>query len=402
MLLTSLLLTSGCWDRREVETLAFVTAVGLDLAEGGPNHLGWKPIDLSVQVAATSSPEAGSGIFGGGSGASAGTGVVVTARGYSSFDALTEVQNMVARQIYVAHNRVIVVSEDLARSDMRRVLDFFDRNRQPRRTATLVIAKDITARDAISAFFPLAQRQGEGLYEMIQVNARQRSTANVSLHEFLTAVSLEGVDPFVGAVQPIPNTALTPADPAVSAGKLRVSYAGIALFQRDRLVGFLDETEGRGLLWAIGKSGITHIRFPCPGAPGDVIVVEILRSKGVVRTEASPEIRGVVEVTAEGMVIDASCASGLERTPDSVDEIHNLAAEELKSEVEAAVSRAKELQSDPFGFGAALFRKHPRLWNDVKEMWYSAVWPNMPVDVKISFDIRRPGLVGGPYTADRP
>ncbi len=384
---------TGCWDRIEVESLGFVIAAGLDPSDSPTNARGWSLIDMTVRIA--------SGDFAGGGNSSdsnlvQGSGLVLTGTGFSPLDALNSIQDTVPRQVYVAHNRVVVVAEELAKTDMRQMLDLFHRPRQTRREAILVVARDISAKDAISATFPLAGSSGEGLFDLIRLSSRTRGSDIRTVHDFLVAASLEGMDPYLGVIRPAPADAEKAA-----AVPSRVLYSGIALFQGDRLVGYLDERETRGLLWALGRMASTNVELPCPTDPIDPILIEVQRSKGNVKIELEPELHGVIEIVMEGRVIEVGCTSGFERTSSALDEVHDVAVEQIKTEISAAITKAQEVMSDPFGFGAALLRRSPSVWREVGTHWYEEIWPTMRVDINVKFDIRRPGLVGGPYTVDR-
>jgi spore germination protein KC len=60
-------------------------------------------------------------------------------------------------------------------------------------------------------------------------------------------------------------------------------------------------------------------------------------------------------------------------------------ADNVRSEIKAALKKGqKELKTDIFGFGFALYRKYPRLWH--KE--YEKKWQDLFPDVTINIDVR--------------
>ncbi|MGQ9532829.1 MAG: Ger(x)C family spore germination C-terminal domain-containing protein, partial [Desulfotomaculales bacterium] len=83
------------------------------------------------------------------------------------------------------------------------------------------------------------------------------------------------------------------------------------------------------------------------------------------------------------------------RRPEIMEELAAYQAAEVAKEVEAALTRAKSLRADVFGFGAALHRKKPELWHQVKDRW-PQVWPTLAVDVQVVARLRRTGLVNVP------
>ncbi len=399
-------LGAGCWDRIEVQTLAFVTEAGIDPAvETEENPFGWESVELSVRVANTASAQdSGTGA------SSTSLGALVVGRGVSPLDALNDIQSASGRIIYVAHNRAAVVSSQLAQAGrMTEVIDFFDRSRQARRSAYLLVADGLSAREVISLGSQLSDQESSAIFELARFNHRTRGMPIVTINDFIVRATQEGVDPIAIRVSAAPMLT-SPAESGSSepqggpsaAGGRQVEIAGAALFRKDVLVGYLDEDATRGLLWARGDLSSGSVNVPCPAVTEKSFGFLVRRSSGAVTIETDPELRGKVTITMEGDFVGLSCpGGGYKSTSQAV----QVAQERLKARVEesvrAAIAKSQQLQADPFGFGAALMRKEYGVWRRVKERWYDTVWPELPVDIEIKVDIRRPGLVGPPYQVDR-
>ncbi|MCL6477252.1 MAG: Ger(x)C family spore germination protein, partial [Peptococcaceae bacterium] len=139
LLLLGIVITQpACWDRREVEDLGIVLATAVEQAPGGRVRV----IVQNINPAAL-----GKGMAGGGGGA----GVTVTGNkpyrnrsieGDTIFEALRELSRQTPRQLFFAHNQVILVSEKLARErGLKEVMDIFERNPQTRRTTWLLVGR---------------------------------------------------------------------------------------------------------------------------------------------------------------------------------------------------------------------------------------------------------------------
>ncbi|MNR00568.1 Spore germination protein B3 precursor [compost metagenome] len=71
-----------------------------------------------------------------------------------------------------------------------------------------------------------------------------------------------------------------------------------------------------------------------------------------------------------------------------------------KSEVMSAVKAAQNEKSDFLGFGDAVNRANPKLWEKIKEDW-SEKFPTCKVDVKVDAYIRRSGMRLKPYMTEQ-
>lgn len=125
----------GCWDQQEVERLGIVLATALDQAPDGR-------VRVSVQ---TINPKAlvGGGL-GGGGGGFGGTRPFRnrSTEGISIFDCIRLLSLESPRQLFFAHNQIILISEELARNrGIEELVDFFDRNPQIRRSNWVLISR---------------------------------------------------------------------------------------------------------------------------------------------------------------------------------------------------------------------------------------------------------------------
>ncbi|HBG22248.1 MAG TPA: hypothetical protein DDW83_03205 [Peptococcaceae bacterium] len=68
----------------------------------------------------------------------------------------------------------------------------------------------------------------------------------------------------------------------------------------------------------------------------------------------------------------------------------------IRREVEAAVKRSREMQSDFLGLGDKLYREYPDVWEQVKDDWREVWLPRVAVDVKVNSDITHTGLLLDP------
>ena len=401
------LVLTGCWDRREVESLAFVTATGIDLDDAtDPGVTGIRAADTTrfrivVEIA---NAGGGGGTDPGASGARAGVSqptMLGFGVGVTPFDALQDIQAGLGRTLFVAHNRVVVVSAEIPRNQkLPQVFDYFERSPQARGNALLVFADGIPAAEVIAATAPVSGRSGSALYDLIQTTHTEHGTPLVTIREFLVRSSLEGIDPIAGRIVRGTRTAAGGAEGAGSLGPVPqavppVRLSGVALFRGDTYVGSLDEAETKGLLWAIGQVKDSFIDVPCPGAPEHSFTYLVQRSSGKVSLTLQPALRGRIAIVMEGRLADVECPrTAFDVTTASVDDAHAQLKRRIEESVRGAVDKTQRLGVDPFGFGAALHRNAPERWHEVRDEWFDTIWPRLPVDIEVTVDIRRPGLVG--------
>ncbi|MEW6228035.1 MAG: Ger(x)C family spore germination C-terminal domain-containing protein, partial [Bacillota bacterium] len=261
-----------------------------------------------------------------------------------------------------------------------------------------LVTKGDTAADFLQVEFELAKVPAEGGLGLVQnVTAARSSFIRTELNDFLMALEDEGVEPVAGRVETIVK-----AGPEEKPGELErkvimksPAVVGGAAFKGDRLVGWLDETETRGLLWVLNKvkSGVVVVRLP--GGQGGVVGLELRGG----RAKVSPELRdGKVTMNIEirtsaniGDLGDSQPPLDPRIDPALIPALEERLAQAVKDEVSRALARAQvDLRSDIFGFGAAIHRSLPKEWHKLKGRW-DEEFPRLEVNVKVKATILHPG-----------
>ncbi|MBE3588440.1 MAG: Ger(x)C family spore germination protein [Thermoanaerobacteraceae bacterium] len=393
---------TGCWDHREVEDLGIVLLTALDDAPGGKIRL---EVQILVPAALAGGGGGGVGGMGGGRGSGRKPYRNVDVEAETVFDAIRKLSMETPRRLFFAHNQVIVLSEKLAREKgIPPLLDFFDRNPQIRRDTWLVVARgDI--KEIMDVPSQLEVTPAQRVMGIINNREFSSQFAITRLGDFIEMVEDTGVEPFTAIIEMIPNTAvsrvaLQPGGPGPEPTH-DIKLTGTAVFRRDKLVGWLDEREARGLMWVRGEVRGGPVKFNLPGDGGPQnISVDILRAgRGGVRVEprlVDGQLSMHIKTSVRVNLVEAQ-SPGLDlNKPETIKRLEELLDEAIKEEIMAAVNRLQgDYRSDAFGFGQAVHRKYPRLWRQVEGEWED-VFAGMPVSVDVKATIRRTGLVNKP------
>lgn len=378
---------TGCWDRAEIETLGFVTAIGIDEAQEEGKIL------ITLQVARPASISRGS--EGGPSQERAFW--VVESTGTTIYEALRNLNAVSPRRIYFPHCRLVLFGQEFAQNGVGRAIDWFDRSSEARRLMHVVVAKG-TAWEMMQAEFELEPMAAEGL-ERLTMNAHARlSTALPStLNDFLQALEREGMDPAgIGAM-----IAVKKPDPAIT-GQLKREevgsspvISGTAVFKDDRLVGWLEPNETRGFSWLVSKAkgSLIVIEQPDSGSKKTAFAsIEVLRSKRTVKVQTNQEkVSFTVTLDIEGNLGEVQGFMDPLKNPGIWTEMERRMAERILQDAESALHKAQELGADIFGFGAEVYRKSPKLWEEIKDRWDSE-FPVLDVKIEVKAKLRTLGL----------
>lgn len=262
------LVLSGCWERKELNEIAFVLGIGIDKAEKG--------YTVSMQVvipSAISSQSTGGG---------GGTGVPVVVYKFTVptfYDAQRMLNLDSSRTSYLGHIRVLVIGEELARSGVGEILDVFKRSREPRMDFYVMVARGTTASDVLNVLTPMDKLPANKLFSSLDNSYKDSAkTVAVTLDDFIENLLSQGENPVLTGVEVMgnPKDGEEKSNVERTTPKTRLEYHTVAVFRKDKLIGWLNEGETIGYNYINDK--VTAHSGPIAGEDGKPIVIEAIQA----------------------------------------------------------------------------------------------------------------------------
>lgn len=449
MLLTLIIPFSltGCYDRTELEEMAFVVSLGFDRA---PGNL----IDVTARVAVPSQAAGqggGAGAAGGGGGGkeeSIGGATPITVRASSLGEAMTLLNASVERRITLAHLSSVLIGDSIAREGLLPYIRPLTRFREVRRTINVFIVQG-NVRKAMALNKPLLERSVTRFTQQLERVGRNTSLIRpTELHGFLIPMETPAEDPVAPIITINPKAQKAEksgggdksggvesgggdksgggesggdksgggdSDGDKSSSKLKdtkvtfepgqiariggnpLEFIGTAVFQYDRMVDTLDGIDTRMLLCARGELQRTVMDFPDPVEKGKSVSLEIRYAKQPVVTvdlNAQPirvKVREELEAEINGVQsgVDYTKQQNMQRLERSVSDI-------LQKRQIALMNRVyHEHQCDPFG-ALQKTRKDFATIQELNRYDFRDRLRDAAVDVDVDFHIRRTGVILAP------
>ncbi|MGG1618020.1 Ger(x)C family spore germination protein [Paenibacillus sp. NRS-1782] len=389
LMFTLVLLLTGCWNRRELNELAIAVGMGID--KRGDQFR------VSVQVVDPGEAAAKKGASGGA------PATLYTAEADTVFEAIRKITTLSPRKMYFSHLRICVIGESIAREGMAKALDLLSRDHQFRTDFYIVVSKGTSAEDTLKIMTPLDPIPANDLFSALETSERNWSPSmTVTLDELIKALTSEGMQPILTGLHIIGNTEMGELNKNVQTinPPVRLQYSGLAVFRKDKLIGWLNETESRGYNFILGKVRSSVGFVACP--EGGKVVTEIIRTQTAIKGSVNRgEPRVNVKMQVEANVGEVEC-QGLDLTKVStIYEVEKKEEEKIEEIMKSAVRKAQKLyKADIFGFGEAIHRADPKTWSSLKKNWNREHFVELPVDIKVDFKIRRVGTIGSSFLND--
>lgn len=377
-----LLILGGCWSRRELNDIAIVLGLGIDRT--GEEY------SVSVQIV---NPGEIAARGGGGKG-----GVVLTQseKAGTLAEALRKITTKAPRKLNLAHLRVIIFGEELARAGIGKTLDFLSRNHEVRADFAVLVAKGLPA-EKVLRVYTVSQEPipANKIYKSLETTEATRSgTTLVSMDDLLSDIESKMKYPALTGVELMGDIHNPDSETRENVESMKpltvIRIAKLAVFKKDKLVGWFNENESRGYNYIVGNVRGSVEEIPCSDRPGK-IAIDVIRTERKLYakvTEGTP--RGEVRIRMEANVAEAQCSLDLS-SADTIRTLEELASKRIRELMGSALRAAQQkYKTDVFGFGDAIRRTDPLAWEKLEERW-DQKFEELEVDLKVEVLIRRLG-----------
>lgn len=386
LILSATLPVIGCWNRREPEDLAIVLAIGFDIEKNTNIYKATAEIANPIALGATDISEQSTGNLK--------TFLTLNSEGELPYQAMRNLTNDATREFYWSHNRVILLSEELARHGIYPIMDMFGRDRQLRTSANVVVI-DGDLQTLMEAEYPLEETGARGLNRQIMTIKKERSIFPVKpLNVLYSTLAQPGVDLFIGRIKVLKDSEDGKDSPSI--------IGGAAVFQGDRMVGWAEDKHVRGWSYATGRAFRSTLIIKDPIDDTTPISIEIAHVKNKMRliTNKNGAILIELRLYAEGHIQDFPIHRDLKIESGYIKSLERRTAQSIRNTVQSTIDLSRELSSDVIGFGNLIYRKRPELWREIKDEWYD-VFKDIEIDIQVNTNINRTGFTASPMSREK-
>ncbi|AZU61308.1 Ger(x)C family spore germination protein [Neobacillus mesonae] len=375
----TVVLLSGCWDQHELSDISVVMGMAVDKSNNGKFALtveGINAQELDGKTATGFTPS-----------------IVFTLEG-NTISELTQKLNIgVSKHVIYSHMRTLIIGEDVAKEGIDDFLDYLERDREVRDDFNILVAHGVKAAEILSITYPIQKSSSLKLHAQLKSMVEHwGGDPDVRLNNVVQALASPGRQPVMAAVSIKGNP--KSGESVDNLKKVRqdaiVILDSLAVFNQDKLQGFLSLEDARNLLWIQDKLKKTAVSVPCN--KNDFFGLRVYNSKTRIKArmeKGTPVIK--LKIRAEAYLDGMQCKNDL-TSVKTYDKFENLTEAALKKQVRTTIQKSQdEFGLDIFGFGEAIYRQDYQDFKKVSENWDES-FKNAIVDVQVRVKIRRSGI----------
>jgi spore germination protein KC len=374
---------TGCWNSREIDKLAIARGIGIDKNKNG-YRITMQILNSSKLKAKQKSQEAS----------------VITFRedGQDIFESIRRMTRISPRRVYLAHIGVVIIGEELAREGISQILDFLARDHEFRTDYYILIAKNTTAEEVLNVLTPLEEIPANKIYSALETSEKAWAPSKgIRILSLINSIVADGKETVLSGVQILGNKEDGNNTKGLSKpnADTLLQITPFSVFKKDKLVGWLNENESKGLNYILGdvKNSVGFVSL----GQDKRIGLEILSAKSEIKANFEnnkPKIE--IKIKVESNISEVQFNFD-DSKKENIDKVAKLSVEKVKSFCEAVIQKAQEdFNSDIFGFGEVIRRANHKLWKNLKDNWQEE-FKNLSVEVDVDCHIIHSGTLNKSY-----
>jgi spore germination protein KC len=386
-LLLPMLLLAGCYDKKELDYMAYPLVMGLDRSASGG-------LLMSLHIPTPITIAGGEG----GSG------------GKESSSIMSVDCTSITKEINISHVETLVISRELAEEGIFQYVNSLVRIRRFRPDVFVIISED-KAYKYLENIIPRLENNTAKYFELLMDNSYTSIFPKTTLDVITDCLYCEGKQPVVAlsdigkyeTAEELDDSAATEAftlnsefnsdarDLAVAAQKNNI-VMGLAVFRNGKMVGTCNGAETICYQMLTGGFRQTTWAIPDYKQDGGIIVLLVTESRKplirITKNESNAAINIGLELECDLLSVQGN--QYIEYSPEIIQETFK---EVIKNNIEKFLKRTRDdFDSDICGFGRYLKSKF-LTWDEWKSYnWYDK-YKNTTFTVDVGVKLRRTGLI---------
>ena len=373
------LLMTGCYDYKEINTLAILSATSIDYQDGE-----------YIVVAQEINPQAPDK-----------TAVIqapfflYTGSGNSLQEAYRKITTQSSKFLYSHHLQLLLISENVAKEKLSEILDFYLRNPAIRTEFNVLLYRGENPLDIIT---PINDVSSASILETIETNMKYLGTSKeITFNELVDNYLKIGEEIVLPVVKV--NNSKEDGDTLnnVNSTQIKESYEldNLAVFKDNKLIGYLDKEETLGYNYIKNNIKNTVLSYECE--KDKYITLEIVDSGTKIKSKKE---KITIEIEVMGNINESTCSIDLEKE-NNLNKLQEEMSKDFDKRINGTIADViKEYNSDIYGFLDMIYKSDYDYYKKIKND--KDYLKKLDISVKSKINIKSSGnLVEGINEKDK-
>lgn len=371
-LLLIIFLLTGCYDHKELNTIAIMTATEINKIDDefvvNAQVVNPQSSDKTVNVQAPF--------------------VIYEGRGKTIHEAYRQIKLQSSRYLYPNHMQILIVNENLAKEDISQIIDLFLRIPDVRTEFNVLIGKN---ENILNITTPIDDVSGTSILDTMETNNKYLGITNfVTFNEFANMELNKNLEVILPSIEAVNYNEEAETTENTESTKVKSLYklSNLAIFKDNKLQGYL--TEDESITYNIMKNKVQSILITYECEENKYMTIESTDIKADISTK-NKEINIKTEMT--GNINETMCSIKL-NDEKNIKKIEEELKKYIEEKMETSINNIRETyNSDVFGFLDLIYRKDYETYKKIKDTWYESEFKNIKINIDASINIIGKGNV---------
>ena len=311
----------------------------------------------------------------------------ISSEGKTVFEAIRNFNSFSEKKVFLGQVDFILFSEDVVKGGLLKYIDFFVRYYEVNLNTDIFVVKGTTAKKLLDATLENESFVSKYIKSLVENSRYLSISGEVKLKDIVRTLDKSYISSH------LPSLRLRESPDKEDT----IEMDGYAIFDGEKLAGYLTGKEARGFNWITDKvaSGAILVK----GKDGKDISLEI--------HSARARIRPVFDNNSLTVTIRVDMSSNIseQTSPENIynertiEDLKKRQEQLIKQEIENTLALAKEKRTDVFGIGDIVYHRYPVKWQGLKNNWMNT-FANLNFNVKVSSEIKRTYIIKQPIGSD--
>lgn len=372
IILLFLLLLTGCYDKKELNDIAIITATEINKIDN--------EFTVNVQVVNPQSPDKTTNVqapF-----------IMYKGSGRTIHEAYRNIKKQSSRFLYPNHMEILIINEKLAQEDISQIVDFFLRIPDIRTEFNVLIGKKD---DILNITSPIDDISATSILNTMETNNKYLGITNlITFNEFANMVINKDLEVILPSIT-ITNQTNDKSEENKEDTKENTESTTInslyeldtlAIFKDNNLTGYLTKIESITYNVIKNKTKIVLINYECE--ENKYIAVE------------ATDIKSKINIKDNKINIDINMTGNINENNCNINLTNNKNIKTLQKDLEQYIKKIteesinnirKEYNTDIFGFLDIIHKTNFDMYKKIKNNWYEEIYQNISVNINPSIKI---------------
>lgn len=352
------LLMGGCWDYIGLDEITVITGVAIDKKD--------YKYALTFEYVDFNSSTKNKGVVT----------KIIESNGETIFDAIRNAKKKVRNKLYFIQTQAIIINKKIAEKDgIGTIINFFMRDGEIRETVKLVISEEKKASDILKAKSIDNPSTAYEIQKIVDDDKRVTGTTKgIALYETFNTIINNSES--LG----LPVIHLTNND-----SKKVIEVNGIAVFKKDRAIGYLTPDESKMYLFINNsiEGGILPLKYKSKDSSIALEISENNSKQSYTYKDGKFKIKVETNTT---VYMGEYIYQRTQLKEKDLKKIRKEAEKMIEKNIKKLIEKAqKEYKHDIFSFGNLIANKDSKLWHKVQKKWNKLF---LTLDVEVTSNVK--------------